>query len=168
MNATRAGWTKARLALLVTLVALLHAPLAAALVSCTTSASGVSFGVYNPLSAAPNVANGSLSITCSLLSGLPTNVPFSVSLSTGGSGTYAPRRLVTGSYALGYNLYSSATYTQIWGDGTGGSFFGTGSMPLTLPAPTRTVSVTMYGRIPAAQDVGPGSYADSIIVTVSS
>jgi spore coat protein U-like protein len=32
---------------------------------------------------------------------------------------------------------------------------------------TRTATHTIYGRIPALQDVAPGSYTDSIVVTLA-
>jgi spore coat protein U-like protein len=152
---------------LTLLASLLHASLATALVSCTTSAGGVNFGVYNPLSAAAAVANGSVNVTCNLLSGGSSNVSLNVSLSTGSSGSFATRSLSSGSYALGYNLYWSTAYTQVWGDGTGGSFYGTAALLLTPASPTQTVTGTVYGRIPATQDVGEGVYNDTIVVTVS-
>jgi spore coat protein U-like protein len=151
----------------IAVLALLAGAPAQALVSCTTAATGVSFGVYDPLNGAPTVANGTLSVTCNLLGGGTTLVPVAVSLSTGTSGSYATRRLQSGSYGLGYNLYWSTAYTQVWGDGTGGSFYGTATLGLTPASPTQTVSGILYGRINAGQDVGPGSYLDTIVITVS-
>lgn len=156
-----------RLLWLAVPAALLHAPLAAALVSCTTSASGVSFGVYNPLATVAAVANGTLSVTCNLLSGGSTNVPVTVSLSAGSSASFAARSLRSPGYGLGYNLYWSTAYTQVWGDGTGGSFYGMATLSLSPASPRQTVSGVMYGRIPAAQDVGEGAYSDTIVVTIS-
>jgi spore coat protein U-like protein len=140
---------------------------ARALVSCTTAATGVNFGVYDPLSASATLANGTVSVTCNLLGGGAVNVPVTVSLSTGVSGTYAPRAMQSGAYSLGYNLYWSTAYTQVWGDGTGGSFYGGATLSLSPSSPSQTVSGTMYGRMPAGQDVGAGSYVDTIVITVS-
>jgi spore coat protein U-like protein len=140
---------------------------AQALVNCSASASGVNFGIYNPLNAAVALSTGTISITCTLLSGGATTVPLRVDLSAGSSGSFATRLLRSPPNTLGYNLFWSAAYTQVWGDGTGGSFYGTGSLFLNPGNPTRTANGAMYGRIPALQDVNPGSYLDTIIVTVT-
>ncbi len=48
-----------------------------------------------------------------------------------------------------------------------GSFAGTAG-PFTVPAGGSNFATgTMYGLIPASQDVAPGSYADVITVTVT-
>ena len=69
----------------------------------------------------------------------------------------------SGANTLTYNLYLNAAETQIWGDGTGGSVIDNA----TITALLGTVTVTAYGLMPAAQDVSPGAYADTITVTVS-
>jgi len=68
---------------------------------------------------------------------------------------------------LNYNLYFDAAFTQIRGDGTGGS--QTGGATLTVSSSSRTASATstIYGRMPAAQNAVPGSYADTIVVTIT-
>ena len=157
--------TQIRAALL--LVATLAAPVAQAVVSCTVSASGVNFGIYNPLSAAPLDSTGSVTVTCTLQSGGATTVNMIAKLSAGSSGSFAARTMVSGVQQLKYNLYWSNAYAQVWGDGTGGSFYGTATLALTAANPTQQANGTMYGQIPAAQDVGAGSYLDTIVVTVS-
>jgi len=140
---------------------------AEALTSCGVSATGVAFGTYNPLNASAAVTTGSLTVTCTLLSGAATTVSVRVDLGSGLSGSYAARSMLSGANALSYNLFWSTAYTQVWGDGTGGSFYGTASVPLTPSAPTQAVSGTMYARAPAAQDMAAGSYTDTIVVTVT-
>jgi spore coat protein U-like protein len=138
-----------------------------ALVSCATAASGLVFGVYDPLSATSAVSTGSLTVTCTLLSGAAITVPVRVDLSTGSSGNYGTRTTTSGAQVLNYNLFWSTAYTQVWGDGTGGSFYGTGSVFVSPASPTQSASGTMYGRIPAGQDVGAGVYQDIVVVTVT-
>jgi hypothetical protein len=51
----------------------------------------------------------------------------------------------------------------VWGDGTGGT--QSYSTPLTLLVP---VTITVYGRVPAGQNVAAGSYGDSVALQPSS
>ncbi len=139
---------------------------AGAAVSCTVSATGPVFGIYNPLSAAPTYANGQVQATCTLLGGGATTVNLVSSYSTG-HGSYALRFMMTGANKLNYNLFFDAAYTQIRGDGTGGSQTGGASLSLTPGNPTQTATSTIYGRIPAAQDVAAGAYTDTIVVTIT-
>jgi len=141
--------------------------LASAAVSCTASSTGTDFGIYNPLSATPTYANGDVEVTCTLLSGGATTVTLVSSYSTGSSGTYAMRTMLSGANKLNYNLFFDAAYTQVRGNGTGGSQTGGATLNLTAANRTQTASGTIYGRIPAGQDVAAGSYADTIVVTIT-
>ena len=140
---------------------------AEAVVSCTTTATGPVFGIYNPLAGGALDSNGSLAVTCTLLSGGTTSVTPLVRLSTGASGSYSPRKMFSGLSALNYNIYFSTSYSQVWGDGTGGSFYGTATLTLTGGNPTQQATGVLYGQIPAGQDVAAGAYLDTIVVTVT-
>ena len=140
---------------------------AGAAVSCVASSTSTAFGIYNPLSATPTYANGDVQVTCTLLSGGSTTVNLVSSYSTGASGTYAMRTMISGANKLNYNLFFDAAYTSIRGNGTGGSATGGATLNLTPGNPTGTASGTIYGRIPAGQDVAAGSYADTIVVTIT-
>ena len=141
--------------------------LAAGAVTCSVTATGPAFGVYAPLSATPAYANGQVQVTCTLLSGGATTVNLVSSYSTGASGSYAMRTMLSGANTLNYNLYYDAAYTQIRGNGTGGSLTGGASLALTPGNPTLTATGTIYGRIPALQDPAAGVYADTIVVTIT-
>jgi spore coat protein U-like protein len=132
--------------------------------ACSVSATAVSFGSYNPLSPLNTDATGTVTVTCSGL--LSVLVSYEVLLSRGGAGSYTPRRMAGGSNTLDYNLYTNITRTTIWGDNTGGSSRVTGSILVQLLVPTSNLH-TIYGRIPAQQNVAAGTYADSITVTVN-
>jgi spore coat protein U-like protein len=122
---------------------------------CTNvSATAVAFGSYNPMSATPLDAAGSISYACT------PNTPPLITLSRGSSSTFLPRRL-GGAAGLSYNLYLDAARTVIWGDGTGGTSALNG--PTTRPSAT----VPVYGRIPPMQDVAAGAYTDLIVVTLN-
>jgi spore coat protein U-like protein len=140
---------------------LLTAPARASITgNCTASATGVSFGTYNLLSAAPLDSTGTVTVDCSGASSITGNNSVTVSLSTGQSGTYTARSLGTG---FSYNLYQDAAYSEIWGDGTGTSTQYTGSITNGHPS----FKATVYGQIPAGQNPSPGSYTDNITVTVN-
>ena len=141
---------------------------AAVTVACTVSVTGVAFGTYNPLAATQTTSTGTLRIACTGAGTGTTTVTPTVTFSTGFSGTYTTRKMFSGVNALNYNLYWSTAYTQVMGDGTGGSFGGSTTAPLTIiPGQTSVANGTMYGMMPALQDVAPGLYADTVIVTVS-
>jgi len=139
------------------LLPVLLLPSAAGAVVCTVTTVPVAFGAYNPDSGTPTDGVGRVNISCDKA---PAVKP--ITISTGGSGTYTTRVMKSGSWSLNYNLYTSAARTQIWGNGTGGSatvsYGGGGTGP--------SYAITVYGRIPASQNVGAGSYSDSLIVTI--
>jgi spore coat protein U-like protein len=154
-------------AVLCAIALLGQSALAATTVNCTASASGIAFGVYNPLSAVANTSTGTLRVTCNGSGTGSANVTVNVTLSTGLSGSYATRKLFSGVNALNYNIYWSTAFNQIIGDGTGGSFAGTAG-PFVVPAGGSNLATgTLYGMIPASQDVAPGGYSDVITVTVT-
>jgi spore coat protein U-like protein len=129
--------------------------------ACTISAVGVAFGAYNPQSAANDDGTGTVNLAC------PTAVTAPVvALSKGGSATYSPRRMTNGTFNLTYNLYTTSARTTIWGDGTGGTVTQTLSGG-TISGGTRNFSRSIFGRVPGSQNVGAGSYSDSITLTVT-
>jgi spore coat protein U-like protein len=66
---------------------------------------------------------------------------------------------------LQYNLFTDALHTIIWGDGSSGTSSVSDSYILNLLSTTR--NYTVYGQIPASQNVAVGAYTDSIIATVT-
>ena len=133
---------------------------AASITSCTVTVTGVVFGIYTPMQASALDMNGTISIACS---GVTGNNALTIDLSTGASNSYTTRTLVGGSATLAYNLYVDAGYHQVWGNGTGGSAEGGASIRNNAP----NASLAIYGAIAAGQDPPPGSYADTILVTVN-
>jgi spore coat protein U-like protein len=130
--------------------------------SCTVTTTGVSFGSYDPLSQVDNGSAGTIRIVCTLILSLAGS--FTIDLSTGASGSYAQRSLKKGASTLAYNLFADSAYSRVWGNGTGGSTQVSQSFSSLLIV-DRTL--TVYGRIPAGQNVSAGAYADTIIVTVT-
>jgi spore coat protein U-like protein len=118
----------------------------------------VSFGAYNVFNPLPTDSTGSITYTCVSLVGTIT-----IDLSKGGGSNYFPRRMHKGSDSMLNNLYLDASRVTVWGDGTGGSSrYGPVTPPLGSP-----VTVTIYGRIPALQNIRAGSYRDTITATLN-
>jgi len=140
-------------------LALAAAQPAVAAAKCTiTTASNVAFGTYDVFSASPLDTTGVVQISCN---GAAQTI--TVDLSRGNAPTYSPRYMLKGSEQLNYNLYLDAARTLIWGDGTGGtSVYG----PVDPPNGVN-VNLTIYGRIPAGQDLTAGAYADTIVATIN-
>ena len=125
---------------------------------CTISTTSVSFGAYDVFASSPSDTTGTVSFTCN---GTP-NADITITLSKGGSSTFNPRTLSGGTDTLNYNLYKDAARTTIWGDGTGSTATYT-----QAGVPNNTAqNLTIYARIPAAQDVSAGTYTDSVTVTI--
>jgi spore coat protein U-like protein len=124
---------------------------AGARAACTVDATGaVAFGFYDPTLATPTDSTGTITYTCTTAA--------LVTLSTGGSGTFNPRRMSAGANLLNYNLYADAARTQVWGD------FSAGTTIRIANAGTG-VLLSVYGRVPVAQNVNAGSYVDTVTVT---
>lgn len=134
--------------------------------ACTVSTTAVAFGAYAPLSGAPGSAVGNVSMRCTTTLGLA--LTYSIKLGKGNnSASFTPRQMASGSKRLDYNLYTSAAYTSIWGDNTSGTSQITGNITLNLLTAT-TRNHTVYGRIPASQNLAPpGAYNDAVVVTVT-
>lgn len=132
--------------------------------SCTASTNTMDFLNYQGLDPAPKDLQGNVQVVCSaLVAGL--NVSYNITLSSGNSGSYSPRKMNRLASNLNYNLYSDAAYSQIWGDGSGSTVIVSDSYILALFSVTR--NYTIYGRIPALQTVAAGTYTDSIVATVN-
>nr|WP_298249647.1 spore coat U domain-containing protein [uncultured Halomonas sp.] len=142
---------------------------ALAVVTCTVSSSNVAFGVYEPLTGSNLDSAGSIVIECerAAFDGNYT-VPFEVTLSPSGNGSFVPRVMSSGAGILEYNIYTAASRNVVWGDGAGGTASRNGSisLPFLNFGPEET-TITTYGRIPGGQFVPAGSYSDIITVTVA-
>lgn len=142
---------------------LLPAPAAALDLDCNVSATGVAFGTYNPTNSSPTDATGNVHVFCTVLL-VSVLAQTNISLSTGGSGTYSPRKMSSGANLLDYNLYQEASHTTVWGDGTGGTAIITDNVLIAVLG--TSIDHTIYGRLPANQFVVAGNYSDTITVTV--
>lgn len=128
--------------------------------ACTVALGNLSFGPYDTLSTAPATTSSNAVVICN--DSPPPTVTMQLSPSSV-SGGFFPRRMrnAIGSDLLDYNFYADAGTTQIWGDGTGGTV--TRSQKVSRNSPW---TATFYGRIAPNQDVAPGSYSDTLTITI--
>jgi len=132
--------------------------------TCTLTTTPVAFGTYNPASGSITTTSGAVSVTCT------TGTTYSIALDPGAnassSGDPKTRRMKAGTANyLPYTLYLESAHTNIWGDGTQstvvnpitGTFTGNGTQ----------TDYSVYGVITAGQYVPVGSYADTVVATVT-
>lgn len=141
--------------------AILAAPTQAHAMVCSfTAVSGVSFGNYNVYSGTAVDSTGSMTYLCN--TGIASFV--TIDISTGSSGVYTTRTLKKGTSSLNYNLYSTAARTgNPWGNGANNTT-RYGPVLVVLGAAT---TLTVYGRIPALQNVSSGGYSDTVVLTIN-
>lgn len=152
--------SRTRTALALTL-ALAAGPVAAA--SCSVQPSGLTFGAYDPFSPVPLDSMGTVVVSCSGTSG--ALVAYTLRLGTGGSGTYTTRRLRGGTaWSLDYNLYVNPARSLVWGDGNGGSQVVGDAFRLPNRPVTRVHAI--HGRLFPRQNVAPGPYTDTLVLTL--
>jgi spore coat protein U-like protein len=124
--------------------------------SCTISAGSLDFGSFEDLSQ-PIAAATTLGTNCT------TATPFSISmgLDPGESADARKMKKGTGESAseLTYQLYSDSARTAIWGDGSNDVVTGVGT--------GSSQSLTVYGLIPSQRVPPPGTYTDTVVVTIT-
>lgn len=132
--------------------------------SCTVTTQAVAFGTYDPASASPLDATGTVAVTCT------AGTTYSIALDAGANASVAGdattrRMLANTTDFLPYTLYLDAGRTTIWGDGANGTSVNptTG----TFTGDGTELSHSAYGRIGAGQYVAPGAYADTVLATVT-
>lgn len=120
---------------------------------------GTSFGTYDVFDPAALTSTGGLRILCTVVGASDV---ITVELSRGSSSTFLPRTMTRPGASLSYNLYLDAALTTVWGDGTSGtSRYG----PVTPPDGS-AFTITIYGQLPARQNVSVGAYSDTITATL--
>ncbi len=132
-----------------------------ALATCSFGTIGGLSFTYDVLSGAAATSSASMSVTCDAASS--TNVALSIDNGLHSTTSNPWRKLLNSSnnQTLQYNIFTTAGYASIWGDGTNGTV--TQSQPQTAS----TFSLTMYGEIPGAQNVSAGNFSDTVTVTMT-
>jgi spore coat protein U-like protein len=153
-----------RIMLLLAAMLLASTGAQAACIASTVSTSGVAFGSFNPLAGQSANTTGTISVTCTGVA--LTTASYTITIASG-HGSFLARKMVSGSNNLTYNLYRDSAFTQVWGDGSGSTFtvHDSVTIPITLSITTNYVA---YSRIASGQNAAKaGTYADSLLVTVT-
>ncbi|MCT7951351.1 spore coat U domain-containing protein [Ancylothrix sp. C2] len=128
--------------------------------SCTITPSPLNFGFYDVFSTTPLTASSSLQIACTS-PGNSTVQSVTTSLTRGNAPTFNPRQMRNNANeSLNYNIFTDASRTIIWGDGTNGTTTIVRNNVLTVTLP-------IQGAIPAGQNVRAGTYTDIINITIN-
>ncbi|MDB5986018.1 MAG: peptidase [Nevskia sp.] len=125
---------------------------------CAVSATTINFGNTVGMLTSPVTTSGTITATCT------NTAPYTIALNRGttsGSSLSDREMAGSGSAVVHYQLYTNASYTTIWGDGTASTSTasGTGSgVAQNYP---------VYARVQTQTTPAPGLYNDTILVTVS-
>ncbi|GAM30110.1 putative biofilm synthesis domain protein [Acinetobacter calcoaceticus] len=130
------------------------------------STSTVDFGNINDISTTKHdyTAQGAVNSTCNF------GTPYSIYLGDGNNRIAGGfRRMTSGNNEfIPYQLYKDSNYSTVW-DATGGvtNVGGAGGVSKTGSGSAQTTPV--YGKIPQGTSIAstPGSYSDSVVVTVT-
>jgi spore coat protein U-like protein len=160
------------LRVLAAVVALAGAAPAFAQTACAGSNLSLAFGPYDVISPASHDTQTAMTVSCTRTSipGVPPDPRVTITVGVGASqtsGSIQNRQLgrAGGGTVLNYNIYLDAGRLSVWGNSPGTD---TASQTLNIPnRATRTATFTFFGRIFARQDVTPGFYNDSLLVTVN-
>jgi spore coat protein U-like protein len=130
--------------------------------SCAIVTAPLAFGAYDPTAGSDLTGDGSVSVLCT--NGTPAVITLGQGLAAVGDVPGAPVRQMSGGAGaagrLGYFLYTDEAHTDPWGNT---SLTGVGLTGDGLTAALTTV----HGAITAGQNVPVGTYADTVIATVT-
>ncbi|MBB4226907.1 spore coat protein U-like protein [Rhizobium mongolense] len=123
--------------------------------NCLVAIQNIDFGTKGVLNA--NVdATGSVTATCT------PGTTYTISLN-GGTTNSAPmaRKMSRGAETVTYALYKDVARSQPWGDAAspGSTVAGTGNGAAQV--------LTVYGRVPPQDTPNPGTYTDTVVVTLT-
>lgn len=166
MNCAMA-WSAARTVLLAA-AALALAPTARAAAVCgVTSSDGAAFGAYDVLSPTPTDTLALVRVRCESVDPGNPNISLTLAIGPGNTGSVNGRRMrqAGGTDTLGYGLFRDTGRSAVWG-----YTHGVDTLTQTVKVQnnrTAEATFTVYGRMPAQQDVAPGTYTDSVQVTLT-
>lgn len=126
--------------------------------NCSITTTPVNFGSYDPVVAhasSPLDGTGSLTVTCTRGAGSR------IDLGLGSHPSGATRRMQGGSSFLAYELYQNAGRTIAWRAGAAAG------QTIAVAPNKNPRTFTVYGRVPAGQDVEAASYNDMVLATVN-
>lgn len=127
--------------------------------NCTISTIAVGFPNYDPIVAHASTPDdstaGSVTVTCT------KGAAATIGLGLGANASGTQMRMANGTNYLNYALYQDSGHATVWGN-SGTGLYSPGAAPSKAPR-----TFTVYGRIPAAQDLPAGTYTDTVVATVN-
>lgn len=126
--------------------------------TCTVNAATLDFGTAGVL-AANRDATSNLSIVCTR--GAAYKIALGAGQNDGGLGVNA-RKIKSGSVTIGYQLYQDPSRSVVWGE----TLSGGGANVKSDTGTGLTQSHTVYGRVPPQTTPAPGTYTDTVVVTI--
>jgi len=136
--------------------------------SCSATVSvplPLAFGNYDPNAATPKDSTTTVNVVGTVTGlGILVTLSYSIGLDAGTGGTIANRQLTGPGGPLLYNLYTTNARDTVWGTGSVSDSYSALS---SLGGTAVSRNYTVYGRIPVGQYVAPGSYGNTITVTVT-
>ncbi len=120
---------------------------------CEVNATDLDFGTTGLLNNNVDAA-GQVSVRCT------NGTPYEVRLNGGLAGATSPdqRRMSNGSESIRYGIYRDSARTLGWGDASANAVSGVGTGNLQ--------TYTTHGRVFAQTTPSPGTYTDTVVVTV--
>ena len=107
--------------------------------------------------------NANLNVTASVAANCTiTTSPVAFGAYDPVSANAAANLTASGSDFMNYSLFKDAALTQAWGTGIAG-----GTTSAYNAATKNVTAVTVFGMVPAAQDVTVGAYADVVVATIN-
>jgi spore coat protein U-like protein len=130
--------------------------------NCSVTTTPVNFINYDVFSLSPAYSTGIVAVNCNNPDRTP--IPVNISINSGGSGAFNPRqmRASIGTDRLNYYLFTNASRTVIWGDGSSGTTTVTNLVARHTPW-----NATIFGMLPPRQNLRAGNYSDTLLVTVN-
>lgn len=134
---------------------------------CSVTTESLNFGNYKPFDNSDLKTNANIYVSCVSDFNIKPNNNIAkrnvtVLLSTGYSGNYSNRQLVSNGNILYYNLYTNNRRNKIWGNGTNNTYTVTKKIK-----DNQQKTFKVHGAIPQSQSIPPGIYTDSIIAEIS-
>lgn len=118
-----------------------------------SSGNAMAFGNYDPMASSDNTAMGTFTMHCT--SG--TNATILLDQGAHAVKGSLTREMANGGDLLRYQLYTTSSGSTVWDSKSGVSQVANGTAQ----------TITVYGKIPRGQVVAPGTYADTVVITLS-
>jgi spore coat protein U-like protein len=131
--------------------------------NCTISTAAVAFGAYDPVVTNASAAlNGTGTITTTCTTGASPVITLGQGATPAGTSTDAAplRRMASGANRMAYALYQNTGRTTVWGNTPG-------TAPPAVAGTGLAQNTTVYGQVSGGQNLPAGSYADTVVATVT-